>query len=398
MGTSDDVERIAAPLLQAAGLDLVDVELRSGQHRRDGRPRGRDRPGHPRVHEQDDFGCDRPRGGRTAQPVRARGLEPGPGATASPARALSPVRRPTDLTSDAAGSRRRAEARGRACLRRRPRNRRDGARAARRWPAPRVWRHRKSPHDLRLEGGVGAYSLADGPQRQAPRREGVAGGWKAVTAPRERWRTPYELDEFRPPGGAPADRRGEGHRGRHIVRRAGQRARGRVQAPPASRRGGRRDHRPGLRGDPRLRPGAGRRRKRTREWDDTPDDFGRIAAQTAQAGDPPAHPRGRARPQVRGVRRARGRHRHGDHPAERQSLHPSRPRQGRGPAAPGRAGPLRALRPRCSSQGLHRRGPQDEQRSSDRRLAQPPRAHQATLRARGARDLQRGRRDQGLCP
>jgi len=30
MGTSDDVERIAAPLLQAAGLDLVDVELRSG--------------------------------------------------------------------------------------------------------------------------------------------------------------------------------------------------------------------------------------------------------------------------------------------------------------------------------------------------------------------------------
>jgi ribosome maturation factor RimP len=30
MGTSDDVERIAAPLLQSAGLNLVDVELRSG--------------------------------------------------------------------------------------------------------------------------------------------------------------------------------------------------------------------------------------------------------------------------------------------------------------------------------------------------------------------------------
>jgi ribosome maturation factor RimP len=30
MGTSDDVERIAAPLLQAAGLELIDVELRSG--------------------------------------------------------------------------------------------------------------------------------------------------------------------------------------------------------------------------------------------------------------------------------------------------------------------------------------------------------------------------------
>ena len=30
MGTSDDVERIAAPLLQSAGLNLVDVEFRSG--------------------------------------------------------------------------------------------------------------------------------------------------------------------------------------------------------------------------------------------------------------------------------------------------------------------------------------------------------------------------------
>ncbi|MGO9964555.1 MAG: ribosome maturation factor RimP [Acidimicrobiales bacterium] len=30
MGTSDDVERIAAPLLQAEGLELVDVETRSG--------------------------------------------------------------------------------------------------------------------------------------------------------------------------------------------------------------------------------------------------------------------------------------------------------------------------------------------------------------------------------
>jgi ribosome maturation factor RimP len=30
MGTSDDVERLAAPLLQSAGLELVDVEIRSG--------------------------------------------------------------------------------------------------------------------------------------------------------------------------------------------------------------------------------------------------------------------------------------------------------------------------------------------------------------------------------
>jgi len=31
MGTSDDVERVAAPVLQAAGLELIDVELRSGK-------------------------------------------------------------------------------------------------------------------------------------------------------------------------------------------------------------------------------------------------------------------------------------------------------------------------------------------------------------------------------
>jgi len=30
MGTSDDVERVAAPVLESAGLELIDVELRSG--------------------------------------------------------------------------------------------------------------------------------------------------------------------------------------------------------------------------------------------------------------------------------------------------------------------------------------------------------------------------------
>lgn len=30
MGTSDDVERVAAPVLQSAGLELIDVEIRSG--------------------------------------------------------------------------------------------------------------------------------------------------------------------------------------------------------------------------------------------------------------------------------------------------------------------------------------------------------------------------------
>ena len=51
---------------------------------------------------------------------------------------------------------------------------------------------------------------------------------------------------------------------------------------------------------------------------------------------------------------------------------------------------------RC--QGVHRRGPQDRQGSADRRVAHPPRPDQASVRARGARDRRRHRRDQGLRP
>ena len=60
MGTSDDVERIAAPLLQAAGLNLVDVEIRSGNLVVTVDREGGIRPGHPRICQQGDFGCDRP--------------------------------------------------------------------------------------------------------------------------------------------------------------------------------------------------------------------------------------------------------------------------------------------------------------------------------------------------
>ena len=135
-----------------------------------------------------------------------------------------------------------------------------------------------------------------------------------------------------------------------------------------------------------------------RARDDTPDDFGRIAAQTVRAGDEPAHPRGRARAQVRGVRRPRGRHRHRHHPAERQPLHAARPRQGRGAAAAGRAGALRAARAQRPPQGLHRRGAAHLQGPPDRREPHPPRPHQAPLRARGPRDRRRRRRDQGVRP
>ena len=104
------------------------------------------------------------------------------------------------------------------------------------------------------------------------------------------------------------------------------------------------------------------------------DDFGRIAAQTAKQVMTPAHPRGRARAEVRGVRRPRGRHRHRHHPAERQPLHAARPRPGRGAAAPGRAGALRAPRAEHAPEGLHRRGPQDGQGPPDRRVPHPSRA------------------------
>ena len=61
----------------------------------------------------------------------------------------------------------------------------------------------------------------------------------------------------------------------------------------------------------------------------------------------------------------------------------------RGAAAPGRADRLRALRPRRARQGLHRRGPQDQQGPPDRRQPHPPRAGGQALRDRGPRDRQR---------
>ena len=109
--------------------------------------------------------------------------------------------------------------------------------------------------------------------------------------------------------------------------------------------------------------------ERTAELDVTPDDFGRIAAQTAKQVHDAAHPRGRARAEVRGVRRPRGRHRHRHHPAERQPLHAARPRPGRGAAAAGRAGALRAARARAPGS-----------RRTSSRSAAPPRARRSSCR------------------
>ena len=83
-----------------------------------------------------------------------------------------------------------------------------------------------------------------------------------------------------------------------------------------------------------------------REWDDTPDDFGRIAAQTAKQVILQ-----RIREVERDMKYEEYAGREGDivtghRPADRQPLHAARPGQGRGAAAPGRAGLLRALRAR----------------------------------------------------
>ena len=140
------------------------------------------------------------------------------------------------------------------------------------------------------------------------------------------------------------DREGD-LRGDH-ARGAGERARHRVQAHARRGRGSARRDRRRDRRDPRDRAGARRRGQRHPR-------VGRHARRLrphrradGEAGDPAAHPRGRARDEVRGVRRPRRRHRHRHHPADRRPLHAARPRPGRGAAAAGRAGPRRPLRPR----------------------------------------------------
>ena len=50
-------------------------------------------------------------------------------------------------------------------------------------------------------------------------------------------------------------------------------------------------------------------------------------------------------------------------------LHAARPGQGRGAAAAGRAGAVRALPPRRAAEGVHHRGPQGHEGPADRRLA-----------------------------
>ena len=73
---------------------------------------------------------------------------------------------------------------------------------------------------------------------------------------------------------------------------------------PGRGRGGRRHHRPRLGRDPGLRPGARRGRQRHPGVGRHPRRLRPHRRPDGQAGHPPAHPRGRAGHEVRGVRRA----------------------------------------------------------------------------------------------
>ena len=121
------------------------------------------------------------------------------------------------------------------------------------------------------------------------------------------------------------------------------------------------------------------------ERDDTPrrEELGRIAAQTFRQVMSQRIREVEQRPQVRGVRQPRGRHRHWHHPAHRQPLHAARPRSRRGVAPPGRAGAIRAAPAGRPGEGLHRRGAQDRQGSADRGESHTSRPDQTTLRAGG---------------
>ena len=133
--------------------------------------------------------------------------------------------------------------------------------------------------------------------------------------------------------------------------------------------------------------------------DVTPDNFGRIAAQTAKQVILPADSRGRARDDVRRVHRPRQRGRDRHRPAGgRPQQRARRPRQGRGAAAALRAGRRRALRAGLADQGRDHRGADRHQGPAGDPLAPRPRADQDAVRARGARDRRRPRRRSAASP
>ena len=212
---------------------------------------------------------------------------------------------------------------------------------------------------------------------------------------REEGSAGHERDD----GGAAGARRREGHLGRHPDGGPGRRARVGLQAHAGRPRVRLGDDRPHQLRHPGLRPGdrRGRRALRPRARRH-PQGLRPHRRPDGAPGHDPAHPRGRARAPLRGVRGPRGRHRHRHRAAGRQPLHAAQPGPGRGAAAPGRAGAPRAARAQHPAQGLHRRGAPHLQGPPDRRVAHPPGPGARAVQARGARDRRRRGRDQGLRP
>ena len=263
MGTSDDVERVAAPVLQSAGLELIDVELRSGNvvvtvDREGGVDLDALAAASRAISERSTARASGP-SSRYELEVSSPGLE-------------RRLRRPEHFrrfvgqlvavrTMPGVEGERRLEGEIVAADDRRRRG--DGAGPARR-PAPRLRRHRTGSHGLRLEGGAGGNHLADG-QPNSVERPGRHGRQSDARARGERRRTRYELDEFRPPRGAAADRGAtRASRSTPCSTRSPTRSSPPTSGMPQRRRGGRRHDRPGLGRDPRLRPGARRGGQRHR--------------------------------------------------------------------------------------------------------------------------------------
>ena len=132
-----------------------------------------------------------------------------------------------------------------------------------------------------------------------------------------------------------------------------------------------------------------------REWDDTPADFGRIAAQTAKQVILQ-----RIREAEREMKYEEYAGREGDivtgiiqQTDARYTLLDLGRVEALLPQAEQVAG--RPVRPRLAHEGVHRRGAQDGQGPADRRVAHASRAREAALRARGAGARRRCRRDPG---
>ena len=294
MAADDRVREMIEPLLDEQGLELVDVEhsgaiLRVTVDRAEGGGIDLDTVS-PRVRG----GLGRARPCRPhPEPLHAGGLEPRDRAAPPHACPLPPLRR------------------------------RHGRRS-RPGPAPRATVEWRAPWKRRASRGS--------PSPDAPWPTPTSSGptpcsvGAARTRDRRRKRRP---DELRADGSAAGHRAREGRPHGHAARGARQRARVGVQAHARCRGGGVRHHRPRFGRDARVRPRPRRGRQRHPRMGGHARGLRPHRRADRQAGDPAAHPRGRARDEVRGVRGSRGRHRVGHYPAVRSALHPAEPGQRR---------------------------------------------------------------------